>query len=123
PIEPVYASRPNPLWMRNAPPSHRGRGLGSNKLVWNVPSKACDLIGVNAAVPRRLLQRFRFDEALGPGAPFATLGADVRLGRRLLSEGLQACYVPAASVRHHIECERTTVRHLLARRRSVGRSC
>ncbi len=123
PIEPLFASKPSQRWFRHAPPSHAGRDLGPSEAATHCASKLYDLIGVNAAVPRLLLQELRFSERLGPGVASAPLGADVQLGRRLLTAGRAVYYVPGARVHHYIPPVRTSMRYLLWRRMHVGRSC
>ncbi|MDT0576997.1 glycosyltransferase family 2 protein [Croceicoccus sp. F390] len=76
--------------------------------------------GANCAVVRKWQRDHPYNVELGVSPRFRRLGEETAVFRAIRAAGGQGCWVPAASVRHHIPQSRQTKDYVLTYQKSVG---
>lgn len=79
--------------------------------------------GPNMAITRRLIGDFRFDEKVGPGGDYKSMGCETEFVRRLIkASGEAIVYVPDAFVHHVVRPDQVTKKAIWSRAYKWGRS-
>lgn len=112
PVEPWFPNTP-PRWLQQAWPrvahAYAARNFGDQPVRFTehlVP------FGVNFAVRACVQSRYPYDPRLGPRPNSSLRGEETTCIRRILADGAEGWWVPAARLRHFIPEERQTKRYL-----------